>query len=373
MIWVGKQKYMPTLLYLGAQGYYSIRTYAILPPKNEKLLVPLTDSRLARIGLTFYTPGKWHNRLATKVAKVLSAAGFQNVLGFKKVIVARKLGELPQNAYFLPLLARQMRCQVVDATVHSGWRNLSIQLLDKQASPLGIAKIADMKLGSLAIESETRALARLAQVAEMQSYVPRLLTSGEWHGQSFQVQDVVSHNATTNITKLTPAHIKFLAVLTGIDRCKMTLEQWPRWPEIWRWAHEAQFSSREQGEAVRETANLCAQRLLRKELLFHRVHGDFAPWNVFLGSRGLRVVDWQNSEPYGLPFYDAAYFNLCSTGLIGLQKPLPIARILHDPLTLLGVTGRLRPLLGHLEQPEDFFKLVALVCVEYISHIVEGT
>ena len=38
-------------------------------------------------------------------------------------------------------------------------------------------------------------------------------------------------------------------------------------------------------------------------------HRDFAPWNVFVTARGgLAVLDWESSEPHGLPGLDLEYF-----------------------------------------------------------------
>jgi len=35
---------------------------------------------------------------------------------------------------------------------------------------------------------------------------------------------------------------------------------------------------------------------------------DFSPWNVFEGSSGLVVLDWESGEPYGVPALDLIYF-----------------------------------------------------------------
>ena len=39
------------------------------------------------------------------------------------------------------------------------------------------------------------------------------------------------------------------------------------------------------------------------------VHGDFAPWNIFLTrDKKLRVIDWEYSDLSGLPFYDLYFY-----------------------------------------------------------------
>lgn len=44
------------------------------------------------------------------------------------------------------------------------------------------------------------------------------------------------------------------------------------------------------------------------EVLVHRSHGDFAPWNCSWSEDGLFVYDWEASQAHDLAFGDAFYY-----------------------------------------------------------------
>lgn len=68
-------------------------------------------------------------------------------------------------------------------------------------------------------------------------------------------------------------------------------------------------------------------------------HGDFAPWNLIIGSDGaLRAIDWEYGDLEGFPYLDLAFYLLQTSALIYRRKPLEAARrtteYLHQHPTL---------------------------------------
>lgn len=55
-----------------------------------------------------------------------------------------------------------------------------------------------------------------------------------------------------------------------------------------------------------------------------RLHGDFAPWNLRQLPNGeIAAVDWEESEPEGLPFYDLHYYEQQVMRLLGRRVEIP--------------------------------------------------
>lgn len=53
-----------------------------------------------------------------------------------------------------------------------------------------------------------------------------------------------------------------------------------------------------------------------------RIHGDFAPWNIKLQNGSATLVDWEESQPRGLPLHDAYHFVHMTRCLFG-KRPRP--------------------------------------------------
>ena len=66
------------------------------------------------------------------------------------------------------------------------------------------------------------------------------------------------------------------------------------------------------------------------ELPAVRMHGDFAPWNIRLQRGAAALVDWEDSEPCGLPLHDAYHFVHMARYLFG-RSPRPAFRDMGFP------------------------------------------
>lgn len=64
-------------------------------------------------------------------------------------------------------------------------------------------------------------------------------------------------------------------------------------------------------ETKQLTGKLLAESIWKGIIPAVRVHGDFAPWNIKKRNDGsLCALDWENSEPIGLPYYDLSYYQI---------------------------------------------------------------
>ncbi len=64
------------------------------------------------------------------------------------------------------------------------------------------------------------------------------------------------------------------------------------------------------------------------ELPAARLHGDFAPWNIKLHDSSAALIDWEDSQPRGLPLHDAYHFVHMARCLFG-RRPQPVSQELR--------------------------------------------
>jgi hypothetical protein len=358
-LWVGSFRSLPSVADLEQNGYHQIRRYAILPPGTGKIIVPLEDGRLTQAGLNLYRPLKWYNQAAVKIGKIIASLPCRNLLGYKQVLVARKPGQLGTNAYLLDWLGQRMGCCLGDVSIFTGWTKLVLQLFDSDGRVVGLAKLSDIPLGQHGIEQENMALQRLKTVAEFWGNIPRILTVGEWGGHTVQVQTAVDLSDKKYSTKLTHAHQEFLLSLSRLDQSEGSLDTWPHWAGIWRWAHEVRGAAPKEAEAIRVAVERCADNLGKRKIGFHRVHGDFTPWQVLLGPKGLTVLDWEESEEMGLPLMDAVHFVMTRDAVLYHRAP-SIDQILNGSPFALDTSDELTSLRNLLHIPADIVRLVII-------------
>ena len=367
--WFPGYRGLPSTVDLGRKSFESAKSYAFLPPNSGNILVPIGDSRMTMAGLNLYVPGKWLNRLALRIAKTVSAAGFPKTLGIKRVVVARKSGSLADGQYLVNWLSRKIGQPVEDVSIYNGWTKTVLQLLDRQGHVIGFAKIANTELGRQGILRETDALRHLETAPTLKNLVPRILSSGDWQRCTFQVQTAPALGPRKFTAKLTRAHLDFLTRLSQTDQREMLLEQWPCWPVIWNWAHDGQFSSPKESEIVRTTVGECADILRNAKIPFHRIHGDFSPWNALMGADGLGVVDWEESEENGLPLFDAINFAVKVAVLLRHTR-LSLGQLLLGSSSILAIEDELSFLVSSISlnearrfSPEQFRALVSLCLI----------
>jgi len=345
VLWIGGRSHMPSCRELASAGYMGVRKYAILPPGGFRILLPLNDGRLARAGLGLFVPGNISNRVAVRVGRFLSTLGFQELLGLRQAVVARKQGTLTGSWCMLDWIRQHAGIETADAAVYAGtnqaarMRKLTLQLLAENGEVTGIAKVADTGDAHRAIERETLALRRIANVPELNAVVPKVIAEDGLRGHRIQIQTPIGSGGKRFCRRLTEDHLAFLGMLSQVDQVKMPLEKWPRWPLIWSWAHDG-TTYHGNTNPILPLVEKCAATLKGVEIPFHRVHGDFARWNIIIGKKGLFVVDWEQSERAGLPCYDLVYF-LARKPNVDRTKDQWAEHVLSDSLVALRNNGNL--------------------------------
>jgi len=340
-IWTTRRLRRPSLRALRDAGFGAVRTYALLPPRSAKIMLPLSDPRSTRTGLKLYTPGKRRNQLAVRLAGLATRAHCQFVLGRRMVISARKQGQDTQASYLLDWLGQQLNRPIADVTVYSGHIGRTLQLQGPDGQAVAVAKLSDTVEAEGALLREVGVLNTLAQNPRLHSRAPEVMACGRWGPHFVQVQSVMPLGRQTYCRVLTRAHMDFLKDLASMDRGPAVLGDWPQWAQLWQDALRAPSCS--EADAAREAVRASHETLQGITLPFHRIHGDFAPWNVGLRGGQLVAVDWEYSEADGLAFYDLVHFAVRVARLLQ-GRPLSLPEVLARPVSVLHIEEQVEDL-----------------------------
>jgi hypothetical protein len=350
-VWIGSSSEVPSPSILFKCGYADVRRYALLPPSSGKILLPIGSHELTKAGLKLYSPAKTFNRMLVQVAGFAATMRLQYLIGARQVVVARKPGALSKGEYFIDWVSQYMNIRVRDICIYSGWERLVVQLIDEQHKVLAIAKLAETIFGQRANQREMNVLRSIEHNFDLQGSVPKIIGTHVWQSHDIQLQNVAEIGVRRFTTKLMLAHMHFLISLGRMGRCEMTLNDWPRWKEICEWAHESSFKPTSEAIRLRDAVADCSERLQNIKIPFHRIHGDFTPWNVLVGSHDICVVDWEESETLGLPYTDLVHYAVaCET--VKKERKITIEKLLSNNLSSLKIDTQMQILQKALAIPK---------------------
>jgi hypothetical protein len=156
-------------------------------------------------------------------------------------------------------------------------------------------------LGSTAREGMIRELVALRDLERRQLDVsPRVVREGI--DTSFTVQTFVG--GQPDWVRITKDHVNFLSLLVDAKR-PVPLESLRERLQMRRKG----LTSDADGRSRATIARLLDEGHWSGEIPSVRVHGDFAPWNLKRSTDGrIRAVDWEDSTPSGLPYFDLHHF-----------------------------------------------------------------
>jgi len=291
-----------------------VREYSLLPPNNPRVIIPLSSARHAVTALGLHRPGRWIARLALSLARVLAFFGnFWLLRGRVLLIATRATGFIPRGVLQARLPGR-FGLRSIDYALYLGTpedNRKTVVLPLGDSPPSIILKVAETPRARASLMNEASALSVLSQ-SHLSSCVPKL-------------EDLISSDAMLTLCqeyrsrrpvsqhKLDAAIINFLGQLMALNYQSMRLSAYLKvFPEDSKECVADDVISA--CRALRE--RLQNQAKLNAELLLHRTHGDFAPWNCIWTDQGLFVFDWEESEADGLALQDAFYYIIAPALLV---------------------------------------------------------
>jgi len=304
----------PTALHFGD---YTISEYGVLPPGKARIIYPLTNCNTRSKGLHFHTPGTLQSRTAIRLATLLSTIGITRHLKKNCITIINK-GKISTNGYLLNWLTGRLQLVVKGIILYCGSDSIRRKitgLILLENHPDLVIKIADTTEGKNAILSESAALQDIAQKEMCKTLVPELLLEEEWSGYMVQVQSCLPRDNKKQGTTLTDQHFSCLNSLTKMNRALLPFSQTTYFRIIEKYCKQKEKTVPKEIEKLKK--KVLSTDFKTNEILCHRVHGDFAPWNIGLESNKLSLWDWEDSISDGIVFTDIFHFIIRKAILTG--------------------------------------------------------
>ena len=329
---------------LRSLGLDSVEQYAVLPPQSPRLFFSTATGRLTAKGLGFHAPGSIRARWGLRLAGFAGRIGCRRHLHRLAITMASR-HELKKRPGSLPsLISEHLAYPIEDLVVYAGSDSPRRKITALAVAPRDradvVVKIADTKLGAEAIRQEADALLALS-TSPLAPQVPTLIGERmEWGGYSLRIQSNVGSAHGNQVPVLTDQHFAFLSAMGRIGRRSLPLSETRVWQDTTSLIHSTGPSALP--APLHEAAiRLNSDSLIRRRVVCHRTHGDFAPWNMRTTSGSLFVLDWEDSRPDGLAFCDLLHFVYRQAAVVG-PWPGPEGiwrRMLQSAERLRAITG----------------------------------
>jgi hypothetical protein len=311
------------------------RAYTAYPNlTNVRWLLPANQPALRRAGIGgLYQP----NSLRGRALRTILGAGA--VPGEKVWLEEEALARLET------MLASVIGVGAVRLAFYLGvpapHRKVTAQALTPDGRTLAYAKIATSPLAQAAVKTERRALLRLSESTGLQSAVPNVLGTLDWHGGTILL--ITTGPPRPGPRELSSVHLRFCTQLFqsfGVQETFAESPMWTRMSEIWLRLQDGS------PETLPDNLGRALERLHEElgpvSMPLSLAHGDFAPWNTRLGPRSLFVLDWERASEGMSPLYDAFNFQALQAALQGRRRGMRDRRFLLTLLNALWPEGRAR-------------------------------
>jgi hypothetical protein len=304
---------------LDKRDYRYVRTYAGLPAGRPRIYIPLNSSRLRTKGLSFHSPGSLKSKAGLLIAKTLSG------LGIKFHLMRNAVSVFSANENFFggngltDWIAGKVGYGISDLVVYAGSESerrkiTALAVAEKDGEDV-VVKIADSAAGTEAIRQESEALHALKSTS-LSSWVPELLFEDKWNGYVIQGQSALSRGSRSQGSCLTNVHFTFLADLSTFGRKFVSFRSTRFFQDLSLKLENIPAGSLPPS-VTRAWYEILKRDFADRKVLCHRIHGDFAPWNICEQEGRLFVYDWEDSLSEGLALTDALRFVYRQADLVG--------------------------------------------------------
>lgn len=303
---------------LKASGYCYVNHYAGLPAAKPRIYIPLNSSRLRTKGLFFHSPGSLKAKAGLLIARTLSSLGIKSHLMRNVVSIFSASKNISGENSLVGWISGKIGYGISDLVVYAGSeserRKITALAIAEKGGADVVVKIADTQLATEAIRQESDAL-RVIVKTTLAGYVPKVIFEGFYEKYYIQIQEALSPNGG-QIGSLTDRHFEFLSELSKVGRRVCPLEKTSVWQKV-----KAQIEDFDVDDLPIEVARVAdyvlSDKVASMKICCHRIHGDFAPWNIRVKHGKLFVFDWEDSIEDGLPFLDILHFIYRQASLVG--------------------------------------------------------
>ncbi|MEJ5366524.1 MAG: phosphotransferase [Desulfosoma sp.] len=326
-----------------AAAHYEIEEYALLPPNQSRVVVPLAPLGALRAGLHLHRPGRKTARWAIALSSLLARFGCTLPLRKKGLFIgirdeaANGFSSHPATACSLeprlkpkdfPIDPRRItrgKAALYLGNPEPGRKTVLLPL--EKLPPQKIIKMGETPTARQALQNEKETLEVLTRTP-LRNNVPAVL---DWQENSAAALLTLEYRERSRISRrvMGEAVVDFLTLLASMDSRTLPMKRFladdPRF----------RFIRRSEDALLQALAEWLERRSAAGTQVFlHRAHGDFAPWNYAWTGRGLFVFDWEESRAAETALADAfSYAVFPAVYVSGFHDPV---KVLSEALALAG-------------------------------------
>lgn len=295
-----------------------VREFVVLPGlRQARLLVPLARRPAATALRQYGKPNSLRARLATKGLSLAFRSGVGPHMLRDRVRVQLPSGAPTIESYLSTALGLEVMVSLWLGSTRAN-RKPVLQVLTPGGDTIGFAKVGVNELTKTLVKGERDGLCRLEE-AELKSLTaPRVLHYGTWQDLTILVQSplpVWLRGAPLSSSHLEAA-MKEVASIDGISRRPLVVSEY--WQRLGQSLASADVT--DDRSALLAALAALADRAGDVTLSFGAYHGDWAPWNMAMTSRGFFVWDWERFGT-GVPLgFDPLHYFL-QTSLKSIPDP----------------------------------------------------
>ena len=345
------------LAYDPPAGFQRWETFAVLPSaSNPRLLVPVGSRRAAAASFRQYNNAtdNWM-RLRAELTGLLTRIGVTGRVLRDRVLVVADAGENREHslrAYLEEVLGRSNLELAVRLGPVRPNRKPVVQILDRQGSVLGYAKVGWEPVTRRLVHHESAVLQGMAARAPLRHFkVPRVLHAGTWRSCEVLVVAPFAHPRWD--WKGGRLHVPLAAMREIAEGSRTESLAASRY---WHAARERLASALVAAPAANsseltEIVQLLEDRYGDRELSFGAWHGDCIPSNMSRVGDELCIWDWERSAcpvPVGLDLMHFV-FHAPNRSVSKFQAPGRVIDSGAPLLAALDVDADLAPLLLALD------------------------
>ena len=294
-----------------------LKKYAVLPLDSPRIIFPLSGRVLRRKGLLFHQPGSWSSQLGVLASTWLSSFGWVSHLEKNAVSLVYKdtdhMGYSLRN-WLSDRSGRQFEELIIYCGSDTDRRKMTALAITKSKEDL-VVKIADSLLGKKALIRESQALKALSSMGKRGLCLPELILEDEWAGYFIQVQTSVPKKSKSQTRQLTRRHVDFLVELARMGRRSIVFSETSCCKEILYLSSQIDNDIPEVLQRI--ISKMLSPTFQKGTVICHRMHGDFAPWNINVSRKKISIWDWEDSLDDGLVYTDIFHFIIRQAILVG--------------------------------------------------------
>ena len=285
--------------------------FAILPnERSPRTLIPIQSGSCTRRALQQIQVFATGAKAAKLMLQVVSAVGVLPTIA-KTLDVSSDRGSSLFDKV-AQLTGRPDVCFAVTFGTPSGYRKLTITAMLPDGEPVAFVKVPMATEAIARVEHEGEMLQALSRTA-LVNCIPRVLFRGEWNGQT--VLCISAGPAEASSMRFGAGHRAFLEKLWSVQPAARDGESLVS--EVAARLTAAMGPHTESAMPAGEALERVRLKLKGVKISCGLSHGDFAPWNLRMGEKGMFAFDWEAAECDQPTLWDIAHFDTQLVTLLG--------------------------------------------------------